>query len=116
VLHAMQALLEGWRCEVLAARTVEEAECLARDGNPDLLLLDFHLDGAATGLDLRAVLARDFDGPAIVITADHGEAVRLAVAEAGCHLLYKPLKPLALKSLMARLVPARRATARGSGH
>jgi len=32
--------------------------------------------------------------------------VRLAVAANDCNLLYKPLKPLALKSLMARLLAA----------
>jgi CheY-like chemotaxis protein len=107
VLRAMQALLEGWRCEVLAARTAGEAEQLFDGRTPDLLLLDFHLDGAVTGLELRSRLLRDVEVPAIVITADHGEAVRAAVAAAGCHLLYKPLKPLALKSLMARLVKPR---------
>ena len=30
--------------------------------------------------------------------------VRDAVAKAGCQLLYKPLKPLALRSLLARLL------------
>jgi Na+/proline symporter/signal transduction histidine kinase len=107
VLRAMQALLEGWRCEVLAARTAGEAERLFDGRAPDLLLLDYHLDGAVTGLELRSLLLCDEEVPAIVITADHGEAVRAAVAAAGCHLLYKPLKPLALKSLMARLVKSR---------
>jgi|GEM_PF-5412134 len=49
--------------------------------------------------------------PAVVISADHGEAVRAAVATAGVPLLMKPLKPLALKSLMARLLAARAAGA-----
>jgi signal transduction histidine kinase len=117
VLEAMATLLSGWRCEVHAARSVAEAERLAADVRPQLLLLDYHLDGAETGLDLR----RRLDGaaaeiPAIIITADHSEPVRAAVAAAGCYLLHKPLKPLALKSLMARLVPvsARRAP-RGPG-
>ena len=40
----------------------------------------------------------------VVITADHSAEVRDAVAAAGCTLLHKPLKPLALKSVMARLL------------
>jgi signal transduction histidine kinase/Na+/proline symporter len=110
VLKATQALLEGWHCTVLAAASLGEAERLVRLHAPDLLLLDYHLDGAATGLDLRQRLA-DLGVPAIVVTADHSEAVRAAVAAAECYLLHKPLKPLALKSLMVRLVPvtARRA-------
>jgi CheY-like chemotaxis protein len=75
---------------------------------PDLLLLDYHLDGNETGLGVRAALsARCGSLPAVVISADHGEAVNSAVAAAGCHLLMKPLKPLALKSLMGRLLAAR---------
>lgn len=106
VLAAMRALLEGWRCSVLAARSIAEAEQLMTGPPPHLLLLDYHLDGVATGLDLQARLgATDVAIPTIVVTADHSEAVRAAVAAAGCYLLHKPLKPLALKSLMARLVP-----------
>ncbi len=45
--------------------------------------------------------------PCVIITADHSEAVRMAVMSAGCQLLYKPLKPLALKSVMARFLAAR---------
>ena len=45
--------------------------------------------------------------PAIVLSADHGEPVRAAVAAAGLPLLMKPVRPLALRSLMARLLAAR---------
>jgi CheY-like chemotaxis protein len=73
-----------------------------------MLLLDFHLDGEQTGLLLRERLALVMpERPCVIITADHGEAVRNAVLEAGCQLLYKPLKPLALKSVMARFLAAR---------
>ncbi len=107
VLRGMQTLLEGWRCEVFAARSPDEALELAQRHAPDLYLLDYHLDDGATGLDLHARL-RDAIGPrpCILITADHSETVRRAAAAAQCHLLQKPLKPLALKSLMARLVTA----------
>lgn len=108
VMRGMRALLEGWRCEVVSARNGSEAERLLADRAPDLLLLDYHLDAGDTGLDLRKRLqARLGDIPTIIISADHGEALRSAVAQAGCQLLHKPLKPLALKSLMARLLGAR---------
>jgi CheY-like chemotaxis protein len=82
------------------------ARAASADGWPELLLLDYHLDGALTGLSLRADLALA-ELPCIVVTADHSEPVRAAVAAAGCALLQKPVKPLALKSLMARLLAAR---------
>ena len=108
VLRAMQALLSGWQCEVLAAHDAVEAEQLVVDGAPDMLLLDYHLDGGQTGLMLRERLAAVMpERPCVIITADHSEEVRLAVITAGCQLLYKPLKPLALKSVMARFLAAR---------
>ena len=59
----------------------------------------------SAGLDLRAALPTTMQSvPCIVVTADHGAAVRDAVRSAGCHLLHKPLRPLALRSLMGRLV------------
>ena len=50
------------------------------------------------------LIARIGPCPCVIITADQSEALRDAVSDAGCQLLYKPLKPLALKSVMARLV------------
>ena len=108
VLRGMQALLGGWQCEVLAARDGEEARRLVAAAVPDLLLLDFHLDGGDTGLALRERLAATLPPrPCVIITADHSAEVRDAVAAAGCVLLHKPLKPLALKSVMARLLAHR---------
>lgn len=108
VLKAMQALLATWPCEVHAARDAGDALIFADAQAPDLLLLDYHLDGGHNGLQLRdRLLAHCGDVPTIVITADHSEAVRNAVRTAGCHLLHKPVKPLALKSLMNRLLAVR---------
>ena len=107
VLRAMQALLSTWQCEVQAARTSAEALRLVETTAPDLLLLDYHLDSELTGLKLRLdLIARIGPCPCVIITADQSEALRDAVSDAGCQLLYKPLKPLALKSMMARLLAA----------
>jgi Na+/proline symporter/signal transduction histidine kinase/CheY-like chemotaxis protein len=108
VLRAMQALVGGWDLTVDVARDRDEALAAARRAPPDLLLLDYHLDAGATGLDLHAALcALHGPLPAVVLTADHGEPVRAAVAAAGLPLLMKPVKPLALRSLMGRLLAAR---------
>jgi PAS domain S-box-containing protein len=104
VLRGMHALLSGWNCEVLTAQDVAEALRLAVWHRPALFLLDYHLDDGRTGLELRRELAaRIGERPTILISADHGEALRRDAAAAGCHLLQKPLKPLALKALMARI-------------
>ncbi|PRH81332.1 hybrid sensor histidine kinase/response regulator [Arenimonas caeni] len=105
VLRGMRALLEGWHCEVQSARGADEALACIAAAVPDLVLLDFHLDAGLTGLALREqLLARMPARPCVIITADHGPEVRDAVAAAGCVLLHKPLKPLALKSVMSRLL------------
>ncbi|WP_324437867.1 NahK/ErcS family hybrid sensor histidine kinase/response regulator [Dokdonella sp.] len=105
VLRAMQALLSGWQAEVHAAETPAQARQLFAAHGADILLLDYHLDDQVSGLELRDSLgasARKI--PCVIITADHGRTVADAVAEAGCELLHKPLKPLALRSLVARLI------------
>ncbi|MEZ5439346.1 MAG: PAS-domain containing protein [Lysobacteraceae bacterium] len=108
VLRAMQALLSGWQVDVVVASRVADALQAVNARRPDLLLLDYRLDGGESGLDLRDQLAaRGIDIPWILVTADHGEDVRRAVAERGGMLLHKPLKPLALKSAMARLLVQR---------
>jgi PAS domain S-box-containing protein len=112
VLRGMQALLSGWNCEVLAAQGFDEALRLADQHRPELLLLDYHLDDGRTGLELRQALTERLgECPAVLISADHGEALSRDAAAAGCHLLRKPLKPLALKAVMARIGPAPRAAA-----
>lgn len=105
VMRGMQSLLESWHCDVLTARRSGDAEILAAGTRPDLLLLDYHLDLGDTGIALFQRLQNRIGAiPAIIISADHSEALRHAAAEAGCRLLHKPLKPLALKSLMASLL------------
>jgi PAS domain S-box-containing protein len=108
VLKAMGTLLQTWRCEFAAARNAEEAAAAFHSHAPELLLLDYHLDGGVTGLGLREQLgAAALRLPCVIITADHDPATRAAIEAAGCLLLHKPLKPLALKSVMARLMAAR---------
>ncbi len=107
VLKAMHTLLRGWDCAVLAAADSTTAQRLAAADAPDLLILDYHLDDGDTGLTLKATLERMLGPmPCVVVSADHSEAVARAVVAAGGHLLHKPLKPLALRALLLRLLPA----------
>ena len=104
VLQGMQALLESWGCSVRVARQSAELQAQLRDFPPDMLMLDYHLDGGDTGLALRQRLPEALQQlPCVLITADHDLAIRQAAEAAGCTVLHKPLKPLALKSVMARV-------------
>ena len=105
VLRAMQDLLGGWQAEVLAASNPEQACRLFAEHGADMLLLDYHLDDHVSGLELRDALGLEASSiPCVIITADHGKVVADAVAAAGCQLLHKPLKPLALRSLVAQMI------------
>jgi CheY-like chemotaxis protein len=103
-------LLEGWGCTVLAAvsRNDAIASLRAAGAEPDVILADYHLDGA-TGLDavrsLRALLMSQ--PPVVVITADHSAEVQRGVRGEGYALLRKPLKAAALRALMHQLTRQR---------
>ncbi len=109
VLDATRALLESWGHPVTCAGAIDEACRRAREDVPVLAILDYRLDEARTGLDAWARLSRiDAAMQAVVISADRSETVRAAVAAAGLPLLHKPLKPLALRSLLDRMRAAAR--------
>jgi Na+/proline symporter/signal transduction histidine kinase/ActR/RegA family two-component response regulator len=104
VLDGMETLLRGWGCTVLKASNLQEAvDALAAHGTPpDGLLVDYHLD-QGTGLEAIATLrARCGEVPAILITADRSPAVREEARAQGIQLLNKPLKPAALRALLAQ--------------
>ncbi|MCP1727220.1 Na+/proline symporter/signal transduction histidine kinase/ActR/RegA family two-component response regulator [Natronospira proteinivora] len=108
MLASLSGLLSDWGCEVEEARDGEGAAAVCRRALPDVLVLDYHLDRSETGLAVLEGLRKDFgELPAILISADHGASLRQAAARAGCELLHKPLKPLALRSLLRRLMSAR---------
>ncbi|MFT3762223.1 MAG: PAS-domain containing protein [Pseudoxanthomonas sp.] len=106
-LAALAQLLEGWGCRVFAASSeAEAASRLARD-ETDAWLFDYHLDDGDTGVALWRRLCERFDArPCLILSADHGDDVRAAVREADLQLLSKPLRPLALKSVLDRMLAA----------
>jgi CheY-like chemotaxis protein len=70
---------------------------------PNGLLVDYHLD-QGNGIVAVAELRRRFgsDMPAILITADRSPRVRDEAREHGIQVLHKPLKPAALRALLAQ--------------
>jgi CheY-like chemotaxis protein len=104
VLDGMDALLSGWGCRVLRAPDLATAVRAVATSQiaPNGLLVDYHLD-QGNGIEAIVELRRRFgaDLPAILITADRSLGVG---AEAQAHdvkVLRKPLKPAALRALMA---------------
>ena len=110
IAQAMDTLLTGWSCHVVTAATADQA-LAALDGRvPDLILSDYHLGRGLTGLEALASLSAAFGRPipAALITADRGAALRDAAKEAGYPLLYKPVRPGALRALVNQLLMQRR--------
>ena len=105
VLDGMDALLGGWGCRVLKASDVPTAVSAIAESQtaPSGLLVDYHLD-RGNGLDAIAELRRRIgaDLPAILITADRSPLVRDAARAQDVQVLRKPLKPAALRALMAQ--------------
>ncbi len=104
VLDGMQTLLQGWGCEVIKAPDLESAlAALAEnDALPNGLLIDYHLD-RGNGIEAIAALrACCGEVPAILITADRSPQAREAARAHDIQVLHKPIKPAALRALLAQ--------------
>ncbi len=105
ILDSMETLLSSWGCRVYKARSTPEAVDLVRRGvvEPEVILADYHLDDG-TGLEAIDAVCNEVghDITAIVITADHTPEVQGDVRQKGLQLLRKPLKPAALRAVMAQ--------------
>lgn len=104
ILDGMRTLLSGWGCEVFTAASLEEARAtIAAGRRPEVLIADYHLDsgdGLAAAAALRTELGADL--PTILVTADRSPSVRDEASAANVHVLNKPLKPAALRALLAQ--------------
>jgi CheY-like chemotaxis protein len=105
VLDGMETLLGGWGCQVLKAPDLATAIAVMSEarGAPQGLLVDYHLD-RGNGLDAITELRQRFGAelPAILITADRSPHVRDEAGARDVQVLSKPLKPAALRALMAQ--------------
>jgi len=107
MLTSLEQLLGDWGFVVESASDTAGARRKCGEHTFDLLILDYHLDGGATGLDLlRRLRASGVEAPALLISADHAAELRNAAREAGCQLLHKPIRPLAMRSVLRRLLVA----------
>ncbi|RFF28760.1 MULTISPECIES: PAS-domain containing protein [unclassified Wenzhouxiangella] len=109
MLGSLDTLVSGWGFEVRVASNAEQALAAVGQFDPELLVVDYHLDEGHTGLELLDSLRETgCDSPAILISADHAAEVRQAARRAGGEFLHKPIRPLALRSLITRMMPRRR--------
>jgi Na+/proline symporter/signal transduction histidine kinase/CheY-like chemotaxis protein len=109
-LRGLASLLQSWDCVVAPYHSLADLKHrgLPAGFQPDVLVVDYHLDDGATGLDVVALLSqgRDEEPPTLVVSADANEQVRAEAESRACVFLRKPLKPLALRSALRRLADA----------
>lgn len=113
ILEGMELLLTGWGCEVIKATdalgALEQVHALRRQ--PDIALVDYHLN-EGNGIDAVMALRWKLGTlPAVLITADRSRKVREAAKAADITVLNKPLKPAALRALLAQRRLSRTAAA-----
>jgi CheY-like chemotaxis protein len=107
VLDSMGGLLRNWGCRVVAAATPDEAVAdLAPEERPDLIICDYRLAHGRSGIlaiaDIRKALGTPI--PAFLISGDTAPECLREARESGHHLLHKPLREMALRAMINRLL------------
>lgn len=108
ICAGMRTLLEGWGCRVVTALSEQD---LARQvdnyhAEADLLIADYHLDDEQNGVDAVARInaRRASPIPAMMITANYSNELKLQIRELGHTLMHKPVRPMKLKTAMSHLL------------
>lgn len=110
IQQAMESLLSNWGYRVTVAGS--GAEMLARldltASVPDLIICDYRLRGAETGVSVIAQLRSNFDRaiPAMLITGDTAPDRLIDAKASGLLLLHKPLPNARLRAAVGNLLRA----------
>jgi signal transduction histidine kinase/CheY-like chemotaxis protein len=114
ILDGMETLLGGWGCRVLKATDLVTAIEVIASAKVALhgLLVDYHLDRASGIAAIKELQQRFGAGlAAVLITADRSPLVRDEARAYGIQVLNKPLRPAALRALLAQFRAQRVAAA-----
>ncbi|MBK5920668.1 hypothetical protein CCR80_06400 [Rhodothalassium salexigens] len=106
VLDGLAALLDRWQATpLLAADEAAALAACAKTGPPDLMLLDYRLDGGLSGPVVydRLAAAWGHGPPAALVSAEHSAEVTDAAAARGLPVLGKPVPPASLRALLVQL-------------
>lgn len=105
-------LLRSWGCDTLTADSWHAALQQVSQFQPHMLLVDYHLEPARdngseqrSGLELITVIRNllDREIPAIIISGDRTDSIRVSVLAADVQYLNKPLRPMALRALLQQV-------------
>jgi Na+/proline symporter/signal transduction histidine kinase/CheY-like chemotaxis protein len=110
ILEGMRALLQRWGLVVDTVTGLEPALLAVRAQRPDILLVDLHLGESLDGLSVLDILRRELGPhapPGALVTAESSDELQRRAREAGYPLLNKPVRPAALRALIAALAKRR---------
>lgn len=105
---ALKRLLQNWDARVAAFRDLAGVRSAIEGGAtaPDILILDYHLDDGACGLEVAHYLRalRSTPLPVILTTADYSPEIEAEAEACGVELVRKPIKPAQLRSLLTYML------------
>lgn len=106
VLEGTGGLLGAWGCEVVTATSAAAAIERLGDRPPDLVIADFHLGAGEEGVDAIAAIRRRSgrELPAVLVSGDLSAETRERARALGLPLLDKPVRPMALRALVSRML------------
>lgn len=107
VLSGTAKLLLSWGCLVSHAASLEQVRNLVRNGEKwDFIVSDYQLENDTNGIDVISTVRQHQNEttPCVLITGDTSQAVVDLAGMNGYPLLYKPIKPARLRSLITHLL------------
>lgn len=97
ILLAMQHLLSGWGCQVVAADCTHTAlkELSLSQQVPDLIVSDLRLRDGEDGDELIELVRQEYnkDIPSVLVTGDTAPDRIKRIKESGLTVIFKPLEP-----------------------
>ncbi|MCB1461447.1 MAG: PAS-domain containing protein, partial [Nitratireductor sp.] len=104
ILEGMSGLLTQWGCEVRTAHDLASAFATIEEAGkpPQIVLADYHLE-KSNGIEAIHALRQSFgvELPCVLVTADRTPSLRSEAEAEGIKLIYKPVKPAALRAVLA---------------
>jgi PAS domain S-box-containing protein len=104
ICQAMTTLLASWGYQVHSGA---DATAFTGQEKPDLLIVDYHLADGLTGTVLVQQLTAQpgwSQLPVLMITANSHQQLAVELKQQGYQVLYKPVRPLQLKTLLRHLM------------
>jgi Na+/proline symporter/signal transduction histidine kinase len=103
ILAGLEAMLERWGCVTHLAATFEEAVAAAKAEKIDVALVDFHLYGEETGIDVvRALRKGRRRLKAALVTANASPGLYAEAGKLGVGVLKKPVEPSEIRAMLVK--------------